>query len=85
MFPGQLLKIPPPEPDKPPEPSNIHNKKPSGGRKSSAPIPEEPEIFDAQFVKINVRFITEGKGIVSGSLLLTAKNVRKCKIEISFN
>ena len=45
------------------------------GRKTSAPIPEEPEIFDSQFVKVNVRFITEGKGIVSGSLFLTPKNV----------
>lgn len=75
VFPGQLLKIPPPEPDKPPETGNNQNRNTSVGRKSSAPIPEEPEIFDAQFVKINVRFITEGKGIVSGSLLLTAKNV----------
>ena len=38
-------------------------------------IPEEPEIFDTQFVKVNVKFITEGKGIVSGSLFLTPKNV----------
>ena len=85
VFPGQLLKIPPPEPDKPPEPSNKQNKRPSGGRKSSAPVPDEPEIFDAQFVKINVRFITEGKGIVSGSLLLTAKNVRKFTIDCVFS
>ena len=76
VFPGQLLKIPPPEPEKPPEPNEGTNRKSSAG-KSSALIPEEPEIFDAQFVKINVRFITEGKGIVSGSLLLTAKNVSK--------
>ena len=73
IFPGQILKIPPQEPDKPPELKKDNNKVP--GRKASAPIPEEPEIFDSQFVKVNVRFITEGKGIVSGSLFLTPKNV----------
>ena len=73
IFPGQILKIPPQEPDKPPELKKDNNKMP--GRKTSAPIPEEPEIFDSQFVKVNVRFITEGKGIVSGSLFLTPKNV----------
>ena len=67
VFPGQLLKIPPPEPEKPPEPKKEPPKKTS--------IPEEPEIFDTQFVKVNVKFITEGKGIVSGSLFLTPKNV----------
>ena len=73
IFPGQILKIPPQEPDKPPELKKDNNEVP--GRKTSAPIPEEPEIFDSQFVKVNVRFITEGKGIVSGSLFLTPKNV----------
>ena len=73
IFPGQILKIPPQEPDKPPELRKDNNKVP--GRKTSAPIPEEPEIFDSQFLKVNVRFITEGKGIVSGSLFLTPKNV----------
>ena len=71
VFPGQLLKIPPPEPEKPPEP--VKESKKELVKKAS--IPEEPEIFDTQFVKVNVKFITEGKGIVSGSLFLTPKNV----------
>ena len=66
-----MLKIPPPEPEKPPESMN-ENKKALAKKES---IPEEPEIFDTQFVKVNVKFITEGKGIVSGSLFLTPKNV----------
>ena len=77
VFPGQLLKIPPPEPEKPLE-QNTENRK-SSGNKTSSPIIEEPEIFDLQFVKINVKFITDGKGIVSGSLLLTPKTVRTRK------
>jgi len=71
VFPGQLLKIPPPEPKKPPEPAKESKKEPV----KKASIPEEPEIFDTQFVKVNVKFITEGKGIVSGSLFLTPKNL----------
>ena len=62
IFPGQKLRIPPPEPAKPPPPAK--------------PVyPEEPEMIDPQFVRLNVRHITDGKGIVSGSLLLTPKVV----------
>ena len=76
VFANQVLKIPPPESDKPPE-FYTADKRKSSGNKTSAPLPEEPEIFDSQFVKINVKFITDGKGIVSGSLFLTPKNVNK--------
>ena len=69
VFAGQILKIPPPEPDKPPE------TKPASTKKVPLPLPEEQEMFDSQFVKINVRHITDGKGIVAGSLLLTPKVV----------
>lgn len=62
VFPGMKLKIPPPEPPPPPKPAEVR-------------LPEEPEMADPQFVRVNVRHITEGRGIVSGGLLLTPKVV----------
>jgi len=69
IFPGQKLRIPPPEPAKKPDDKQAK-------KKPEHPVyPEEPEMVDAQFVRLNVRHITDGKGIVSGCLLLTPKVV----------
>ena len=61
IFPGQVLKLPPPEPPK--------------------PVPEPPKVeldavdLNSKFLRINVRHMTEGRGIVDGTLLLTSKLV----------
>ena len=34
---------------------------------------EDPEIIDAQFLRINVRHVTDGAGVVVGSILITPK------------
>ena len=61
IFPGQVLKLPPPEPPKPvPEPP---------------PIEKDAVDLNSKFMRINVRHITEGRGIVDGTLLLTSKLV----------
>lgn len=38
-------------------------------------VVEEEEIYERQFIKINVRHVTDGNGVVLGSLLLTPKTV----------
>ena len=61
VFPGQILKIPAPDPPKPkpPEPK----------------IDEDVVDLDNNFVRINVKHITDDKGIVDGTILLTHKVV----------
>jgi len=61
VFPGQILKLPPPEPPKPPTPEPVIDK----------------DVVDLtnNFVRINVKHITEGRGIVDGTILLTSKTV----------
>ena len=34
---------------------------------------EDPEIIDSQFLRINVRHVTDGAGVVVGSILITPK------------
>ena len=59
VFPGQILKIPPPDPPK--------------------PKPPEPKIdsdvvdLSNNFLRINVKHITDDRGIVDGTILLTQK------------
>jgi len=67
VFPGQILKLPPPEPPKPPEPDIDWPKEPI--------IDKDVVDLTNNFVRINVKHITEGKGIVDGTLLLTSKTV----------
>jgi len=61
VFPGMNLKLPPPEPVKAPTPEPTVDK----------------DVVDLtnNFVRINVKHITEGRGIVDGTLLLTSKTV----------
>jgi len=85
IFPGQKLRIPPPKAKTPDAPSSPMLSKDEGVKPSVAgkklekaeqpTYPEEPEMVDTQFVRVNVRHITDGKGIVSGSLLVTPKVV----------
>jgi len=65
IFPGKVLRIPPKEKPKPPPPSP---RKPE-----RHVVVAEEEIVERQFVKINVRHITDGRGVVFGSLLVTPK------------
>lgn len=61
IFPGQVLRLPPKEPPRPPTPE---------------PVVDDDVIDLANnFVRINVRHITEGRGIVEGTLMLTNKLV----------
>ncbi len=67
IFPGKVLKIPPKE-------------KPKASPQRQPPpkkhvVVDEEEIIERQFVKLNVRHITDGKGVVFGSLLVTPKTV----------
>lgn len=61
VFPGQVLRLPTPEPPKPATPEPIIEK----------------DVIDLSnnFARINVKHITEGRGIVDGTLLLTSKLV----------
>jgi len=75
IFPGQKLRVPP---EKKKEEGGVkgQDEEPlQGYRKMEKPkaviYKEEAELIDSQFVRVNVRHITDGKGIVSGSLLLT--------------
>lgn len=61
VFPGQVLKLPPPEPPKPPTPEPV--------------IDKDVVDLSNNFVGMNVRHLTEGRGIVEGTLLLTGKLV----------
>ena len=70
VFPGQVLNIPPQPPTPPPAPAVKEIKK-----KVVKPLVEESEIFEQQFIKVNVRHITDGSGVVIGSLLITPKMV----------
>ena len=54
VFPGQILKLPPPEPPKPPEPDIDWPKEPI--------IDKDVVDLTNNFVRINVKHITEGKG-----------------------
>lgn len=55
VFPGQRLRIPPPEPEE-------------------KQAEEEPEMYDdPQFIRLNVRHLTEDHGTVAGALLMTPK------------
>ena len=68
IFPGKVLRIPPREKKEerpPPE-----RKQPPLERHV---VVAEEEIVERQFVKINVRHITDGRGVVFGSLLVTPK------------
>ena len=61
IFPGQVLKLPHPEPPKPPTPEPVIDK----------------DVIDLSnnFVRVNVKHLTEGRGIVEGTILLTSKLV----------
>merc|ERR1712013_587135 len=59
VFPGQVLRIPPPPPPTPPPPDPV----------------AELEIVEYQFIKLRVRHITSGRGVVSGSVLFTPNAV----------
>jgi len=59
VFPGQVLRIPPPPPPIPPPPDPV----------------AELEIIEYQFIKLRVRHITSGRGVVSGSVLFTPNAV----------
>ena len=59
VFPGQVLRIPSPPPPAPPPPE---------------PAPDV-EIVEYQFIKLKVRHITSGRGVVSGSVLFTPNAV----------
>jgi LysM repeat protein len=67
IFPGQVLKLPAPEPPKAPTPPPPEKLTPK--------IEKEMVDLINNFVRINVRHITDGKGIVDGTLLLTSKLV----------
>merc|ERR1719367_1072438 len=58
VFPGQVLRIPSPPPPPPPP-------------KAPAPDTSEVEIVEYQFIKLRVRHITSGRGVVGGSVLFT--------------
>eukprot|EP00095_Tigriopus_kingsejongensis_P000312 maker-scaffold292_size219010-snap-gene-0.23 protein:Tk00312 transcript:maker-scaffold292_size219010-snap-gene-0.23-mRNA-1 annotation:"oxidation resistance protein 1-like isoform x4" len=68
VFPGQTIRLPaaspPPTPTPPPAPKP---RRPS--------LVEDDEIVDKHFIKINVRHITDGAGMVFGSLLITPKTL----------
>jgi len=59
VFPGQVLRIPPPPPPLPPPPDPV----------------AEIEIIEYQFIKLTVRHITSGRGVVGGSVLFTPNAV----------
>ena len=65
IFPGQKLKIPPKNAATPPPATataaaaGVKKPKPPG---PATPYPEEPEMVDSQFIRVNVRHITDGKG-----------------------
>jgi len=59
VFPGQVLRIPPPPPPLPPPPDPV----------------AELEIIEYQFIKLRVRHITSGRGVVGGSVLFTPNAV----------
>ena len=59
VFPGQVLRIPSPPPPPPPPPDPV----------------AELEIVEYQFIKLRVRHITTGRGVVSGSVLFTPNAV----------
>eukprot|EP00092_Neocalanus_flemingeri_P002444 GFUD01002614.1.p1 GENE.GFUD01002614.1~~GFUD01002614.1.p1 ORF type:complete len:577 (+),score=93.61 GFUD01002614.1:160-1890(+) len=59
VFPGQILRIPPPPPPPPPPPDPV----------------AEIEIIEYQFIKLRVRHITSGRGVVGGSVLFTPNAV----------
>ena len=61
VFPGQVLRIPSPPPPRPPSPPP-----------DSVP---ELEIVEYQFIKLRVRHITTGRGVVGGSVLFTPNAV----------
>ena len=72
IFPGQKLKIPPKNAAPQPPPAattataaaaGVKKPKPPGG--PATPYPEEPEMVDSQFIRVNVRHITDGKGTFS--------------------
>ena len=65
IFPGKVLRIPPKEK---PKPAGPPPKKPE-----RHVVVAEEEIVERQFIKINVRHITDGRGVVFGSLLVTPK------------
>ena len=71
IFPGQKLKVPPKVPTPPPNPPAPAEEKPvKKAKPPAAPVyPDEPEMVDDQFVRLNVRHITDGKG---GSLFWSA-------------
>ena len=85
VFPGMNLKLPPPEPVKVIfERKNnmfkilLNKKKCIFFLKAPTPEPTvDKDVVDLtnNFVRINVKHITEGRGIVDGTLLLTSKTV----------
>ena len=62
VFPGQVLRVPaPPPPPLPPPPAREER--------------EQLDIVEYQFIKLKVRHITLGRGVVSGSILFTPNAV----------
>ena len=55
IFPGQILKIPPPAPPPASPKENL----------------DDLEVVEYQFIKLRVRHITAGRGVVGGSILFT--------------
>ena len=62
VFPGQVLRIPAPPP--PPPPPDLEREK-----------REQMDIIEYQFIKLKVRHITLGRGVVTGSVLFTPNAV----------
>merc|ERR1712106_956523 len=60
VFPGQVIRLPSPPPPPPTPPD---------------PPIEELEIVEYQFIKLKVRHITSGRGVVGGSVLFTPNAV----------
>ena len=62
VFPGQVLRVPAPPP--PPPPPDLEREK-----------REQMDIIEYQFIKLKVRHITLGRGVVMGSVLFTPNAV----------
>lgn len=81
VFPGQTLWLPGAGPPPPPTPVTPKKEAPSPGRAVKQTTPKRPavveddEIVEKNFIKLNVRHITDGSGVVFGSLLITPKTL----------
>ena len=61
VFPGQVLRVPPRPPPRP--------------APAPRPAPPDTEVVEYQFVRLRVRHITAGRGVVAGSVLFTPNAV----------